>query len=138
MQLTSSIGTANLIRVGQVTSAFSLTAAVNADGTQNSATAPATPGSIVTLYGTGFGQTTPPTADGVAAAALRRSPFFGGAPYARIGNQQAEITYIGTAPGQLTAVTQINVRVPIGAQNGSSVVKIGLDASAGTIALYIR
>ena len=138
MQLTSSIGTANLIRVGQVTSAFSLTAAVNADGTQNSATAPATPGSIVTLYGTGFGQTTPPTADGVAAAALRRSPFFGDPPYAQIGNQQAEITYIGTAPGQLTAVTQINVRVPIGAQNGSSVVKIGLDASAGTIALYIR
>ena len=138
MQLTSSLGPANSIRVGRSLSAFSLVTAVNADGTPNSETAPAAAGSIVTVYGTGFGETDPPTAEGIASSASPRVPLFGNVPYAQIGNNEAEITYIGTAPGQLTAVTQVNVRIPADAQNGTNTLTVTLPDSVSTIAFYTR
>jgi uncharacterized protein (TIGR03437 family) len=69
-------------------------AAVNEDGTLNSALNPATRGSIVSLYGTGQGQDA-------------------GAVNLKIGQYTAELLYAGPAPG-FPGLMQINARVPGG------------------------
>jgi uncharacterized protein (TIGR03437 family) len=86
-------------------------AILNQDFTTNSANNPATRGSIVILYGTGFGMLDPQTADGqiaVGAAPTRRVVT------ASIAGAAAEVTYAGAAPGLIAGVVQVNVRVPDG------------------------
>jgi uncharacterized protein (TIGR03437 family) len=85
-------------------------AAVNLDGTVNSITSPAKAGSIVSLYVTGAGA----TADGDGAVATSARPgtevhVVAGNPY-----QAAAILYAGPSPGTISAVTQINVKLPAG------------------------
>ena len=87
-------------------------AALNQDGTYNSALNPATRGSIVVLFATGEGKTTPDGVDGKLTAAPLPSPQ---APVAvTIGGVDAEIIYAGGAPGLTAGLLQINIRVPLG------------------------
>ena len=88
-------------------------AAVNQDGTINSATSAAPRGSIITLYGTGVGAIpgTPP--DGAAASGLIRTPD---RPRINVNGRfltdtDADIPYSGLAPG-LISVWQINLKIP--------------------------
>jgi uncharacterized protein (TIGR03437 family) len=85
-------------------------AAVNPDGTVNSITNPATAGSIVSLYVTGAGA----TSDGDGAIATSAEP--GTAVQVVVGNpyQAATVLYSGPSPGTISAVTQINVQLPVG------------------------
>jgi uncharacterized protein (TIGR03437 family) len=84
-------------------------AVLNPDGSLNSASAPAPPGSILTFFATGEGLTNGPNVAGQPAAA----------PYPRptqpvtlsIAGVQAEILYSGSAPG-LIGVLQVNARIP--------------------------
>lgn len=84
-------------------------AILNQDYTVNSYTNPADPGSIVMVFATGLGQTDPPGADGQAPDDIRnlKAPVT-----ATIGNQDAEVTYAGSAPGLISGISQVNVRVP--------------------------
>ncbi len=82
---------------------------VNEDGTVNSSSNPAALGSLISLYGTGLGQTTPPGVDGattvvLAVPNLPVSVLIGGLP--------AYVVYAGGAPGLVQGTFQINVRVP--------------------------
>jgi uncharacterized protein (TIGR03437 family) len=86
-------------------------AVTNADGTPNSPKNPAKRGSVVTFYGTGGGPTDLPGGDGgiwpsspLAHLALPVT--------VKIGNADAEVLYSGSAPGMVSGVFQINVRVP--------------------------
>jgi uncharacterized protein (TIGR03437 family) len=84
---------------------------VNQDGTLNSSLNPAARGSIVVLYATGEGQTSPRGVDGRPADAPYPAPL---APVAlNIGGYPAEILYAGAAPG-FAGLMQINARVPAG------------------------
>ena len=85
-------------------------AAVNQDGTANSITSPAQAGSIVSLYVTGAGA----TADGDGAIATSANP--GTAVQVVAGNpyQAATVLYAGPSPGNVSALTQINVQLPAG------------------------
>jgi uncharacterized protein (TIGR03437 family) len=89
--------------------------ALNQDGTMNSPQNPAQPGSTVMLFGTGGGQTNPPSvAGGITPLGLR----------SLIANVQVEIAYspsapivlnseyTGAAPELLSGVTQVNVTLP--------------------------
>lgn len=89
-------------------------AILNQDASVNSASNPASPGSIIVLYGTGAGQMTPGGVDG---------QIVGGNPLPRplaqptlvtIGGQNASVEYSGAAPGAVAGLSQINVRVPNG------------------------
>ncbi len=85
-------------------------AAVNQDGTANSDANPAQAGSIVSLYVTGAGA----TADGDGAIATSANPgtavqVVAGSPY-----QAAAVLYAGPSPGNISALTQINVQLPAG------------------------
>ena len=83
----------------------------NQDYTTNSPSNPATEGSIVTLYGTGFGMLDSQPVDGRIADHAVRTQL---GVTASIAGVSAEVTYAGTAPGLVAGVMQINVRVPEG------------------------
>ncbi len=84
-------------------------AILNEDFTPNSFSNPAAPDSIVMLYGTGFGTLAPSALDGQIAtgAASTTLPVL-----ATIGGIPSEVTYAGAAPGLVSGVVQINVRIP--------------------------
>ncbi len=86
--------------------------AVNQDGSLNTAENPAAQGSILSVYFTGQGATSPPVANG------QRAPY---GPFSlvssnasvSIGGQQADTTYLGLAPGY-AGLAQANIIVPQG------------------------
>jgi uncharacterized protein (TIGR03437 family) len=85
-------------------------AAINLDGTLNSAQTPAPAGSIVSLFLIGTGASGQP--DGaLAAAASNLVP----PPVVVVGTQLAQVLYAGPSPGSTAALTQINIRLPSGA-----------------------
>jgi uncharacterized protein (TIGR03437 family) len=83
-------------------------AAVHADGTIVGPARPARPGEIVSLFGTGFGPTTPTTGSGVllSSAATLANPA---QLQLRIGGQSAAVQFAGlVGPG----LYQVNVTIP--------------------------
>jgi len=77
-------------------------------------TAPAKPGQIVTLYGTGFGPTNPAIADGqVTDKIYNLSP----APVINIGSSAATVGFAALTPG-FAQVYQFNVTIPATAPDG--------------------
>ena len=93
-------------------------AIVNQDGTVNSPQNPATRGSIVSLYGAGFGPTFPPLEDGRVYTA--NFPALVLPVTVTIGGAAAEILYAGQAYGLVAGVMLINVRISTQAVTGSN------------------
>ena len=102
-----------LFRLEHTGEFFSPAAALNEDGTVNSRTNPARPGSRVVLFGTGGGQTVPPSVAGevtpLELRPLERAPGF--AVLGRRGEALA-VEYAGAAPGLVAGVSQFNVKLP--------------------------
>ena len=95
-------------------------AAVNADGSINTAANPVRVGNYISLYATGGGNSN-----------LAVSVTIGGIP--------AAVQYAGSAPGQPAGLMQVNVQVPSGVQPGGYVpvvLKVG-DASTTDGAAWI-
>jgi uncharacterized protein (TIGR03437 family) len=98
-------------------------AAINQDGTINSASNPAPIGSVISLYATGGGQTLPAGVDGqvstseLATQSLPVRAYIGLQPVL----STAQLQYAGPAPGEIAGVMQINVPLPLGLQPGSAV-----------------
>jgi trimeric autotransporter adhesin len=93
-------------------------AALNEDGTPNDLQRPAERGSIIVLYATGEGQTSPLGSTGlitpISDVQTLRRPL---QPVSvTIAGQPAQVLYAGAAPGLVAGVMQVNVRVP---DNGS-------------------
>ena len=92
-------------------------AILNQDGSYNASTNPAAPGSIIVLFGTGEGQTSPAGVDGLIAAGLPPKPT---QPVTvTIAGQQAPIAYQGGAPQEVAGLYQLNVTVPLGTPAGN-------------------
>jgi uncharacterized protein (TIGR03437 family) len=75
-----------------------------------SAFAPAHPGDLVTIFGSGFGPTNPPIHPGAIADGAAQAT---GAVTVRLGSTvlgAGDILYVGTAPGLL--ISQLNIRIP--------------------------
>lgn len=85
-------------------------AALNQDGSINSADNAATLGSVVTLYITGAGKMQPQVSDGKITTDISAQPVL---PVSVTFNywQRATVLYAGSAPGMIAGVLQINVRV---------------------------
>lgn len=113
-------------------------AALNQDGTLNSASNPASAGSIITFYATGEGQTNPGGVDGKIA---NSSPY--PAPIqpvsVTIGDLAGVVQYAGAAPSLVAGVLQINVQVPTGIAASAAVPVVltvgGVVSPAVTIAV---
>ena len=117
-------------------------AAVNQDGTLNSAANPAAPGSIVSIFATGLGAITPAQDDGTVVVfplptdsapttvnAIQVLPPFGGTTITPF-----DVTYVGPAPLLVAGASRINFRVVRYA--GSIMVQSGFASSNGFL-IYV-
>jgi uncharacterized protein (TIGR03437 family) len=113
-------------------------AVLNQDGTKNSSTNPAAPGSVITLYVTGEGQTAPAGIDGKLAG-VTNLPYPLQPVNVRIGGLLATVDYFGAAPTLVAGVMQINVEVPAGLPADSAVPLVvqigGVNSPAVSIAI---
>jgi uncharacterized protein (TIGR03437 family) len=97
---------------------------------------PARPGEIIELYATGLGPTQTEVAPGALAPMQPISTTQ--KPTITIGNttlSDADVLYSGLAPGNISALYQINVRVPTSASNGNIPIRMtvgGAQSVAGT------
>jgi len=108
-------------------------AILNQDSSVNSGANPATKGQAIVLYATGEGQTTPTGVDGKIIGSDLRKPLL---PVSvKVGGVDCAIEYAGSAPGLVSGVFQVNVRltsavpsgnVPVLLQVGSTVSQDGL------------
>lgn len=85
-------------------------------------TSPAPRGSIVSIYGTGGGQTNPPGIAGTVSPPIQA--LFLNNYGVTIGGQQAALDYGGAAPTLVAGVFQINAHVPTNITPGTSVAVI--------------
>jgi len=88
--------------------------------------APANPGDIVSLFGTGFGETNPLVSAGQLATGIATltSPItvtIGGTALA-----QSDILYAGLSPGSISGLYQFNVQIPAGTPSGDVPVTIAI------------
>ncbi len=85
-------------------------AALNEDGSLNSADNPASRGSIVTFWATGFGALDPTPADGETRFENLPQPIL--PVTVQLGYSDVQVLYAGQAPGLAAGVMQVNVRIP--------------------------
>jgi uncharacterized protein (TIGR03437 family) len=118
--------------------ASSQAAALNADLSVNNEGNPAEKGSIVVLFATGEGQTSPHGTDGRIATDVFPKPQL---PVSvTIGGEQAELLYAGAAPFEVAGVLQLNVRVPAGTPAGAApvVLRVGTRIGTGVSTISVR
>lgn len=102
-------------------------AAINQDGTLNSASNPAPIGTVVSLFATGLGQTSPAAVDGrVSVPPLSELTVPVSVAIGFTAVDTAQLQYAGPAPGEIAGLMQINVPLLPGVSTGNAVpVQIG-------------
>ncbi len=83
-------------------------AALNQDGTENSAANPARPGTIVTIWASGLGIPIDTPQDGT----IIEGSSYGTPQVSILAHDSLEILYAGYPPGLVFGVAQINFRLP--------------------------
>jgi uncharacterized protein (TIGR03437 family) len=112
-------------------------AALNQDSSVNSASNPASPGSVISVFGTGFGAMAPEALDGATPCKPVSNPVaaFSISMYGESGgplfSAPAEIEYIGNAPCLVQGAVQINLRIPNTIKPSNGIISLGY----GTIAV---
>jgi uncharacterized protein (TIGR03437 family) len=112
-------------------------AILNQDGfTVNGPGTMAAKGSVVSVYMTGEGQTSPAGATGAIAPVNVPAPWK--QPQlkatATVGGSQATVQYYGSAPGLVSGVMQVNVQIPANAPSGALLIVITLTDPATGLA----
>ena len=102
-------------------------AALNQDGSVNSASNPAAHGSIVTLFVTGVGAMQPQPADGSVPRAPSATPALPIRIQSVAYSPAWQIQYAGDAPGLVEGAVQLNVLIPESLSAGaqSMLVEVG-------------
>lgn len=111
---------------------------LNQDESVNSASNPAALGSVVILFGTGEGQTSPLGIDGLIAGTVLPSPI---SPVSvTIGGVNATVEYAGAAPGLVAGVLQVNAVVPNGLTTGNQpvVLTVGSTSSRAGVTVAVK
>jgi IPT/TIG domain. len=114
-------------------------AVLNQNSSVNSAANPALRNTIVQIFATGEGQTTPVGSDGKLAVSPLPKPIL--PVTVTIGGFDAPVTYAGGAPGLVAGVIQINARIATQVQPGDSIpviLKIGGVTSQTGITIAVR
>ncbi|MDX1981977.1 MAG: hypothetical protein SFV51_17025 [Bryobacteraceae bacterium] len=101
-----------------------LAVAINEDGSRHSTENPAAAGSLIQLFGTGFGAINGALANGEFATA----PLPVSAPVTvTIGGEEAEVEFAGAAPGLIGGVYRLEVRVPDTLDTGAHPVTVQVE-----------
>lgn len=114
-------------------------AILNHDYGINGASNPAARGSAVQIFATGEGQTAPGGITGKLITTDLRKPMT--LPVTvRIGGQNAEVTYYGSAPGLVSGALQVNAKVPanIGTGNQPIEMQIGTAISQTAVTVAVK
>ena len=116
-----------------------LGALLNQDGSINSPENPAPAGSIVSFYGTGEGPTEPAGIDGLVASETGENlPKPTADVTVEIGDAQAEVLYVGAAPGYVSGVLQINARIPESTEPGQAPVRVTIGGQFNRQPVYVE
>lgn len=102
------------------------TASIVADPSAVAGASPAKPGDIVSLFGTGFGDTNPFVPAGQMASGLA---MLNGQVTITIGTTTlapSDILYAGLSPGSISGLYQFNVRIPTSGASGEVPVTISI------------
>jgi len=117
-------------------------AILNQDSSLNSTFSPATAGSVIQIFATGGGATTPAINDGFLAPTSGTLPQI---PISQVsvtigGVPSPQVTYAGDAPGLVAGLTQINAMVPAGVTGMAVpvVVQIGAAQSQSGLTITVR
>jgi uncharacterized protein (TIGR03437 family) len=114
-------------------------AILNQDLSTNTTGNPAARGSVIAIYCTGGGITSPVSTDGeVISGALR---YLTQTVAVTIGGVNAPVKYAGAAPSAIAGLTQINVEVPASLSPALAlpvVVKIGDFYSPSTVTVAVK
>ena len=94
-------------------------AILNEDSTVNSAANPARRGALISIFATGAGRMDPPGVDGQIRNDAAQHPLL--QVSVRIGGQDAEVLYAGSAPGLVAGALQVNCRIPLSVAAGVAV-----------------
>ena len=115
-------------------------AAINQDGTLNSPSNPALRGSIVSLYGTGEGITTPASVEGAITPSTQPFPQTTLASSVTFSGAPATIKYLGETPTVVSGLFQLSVVVPSNAPTGpvSVVLNINGQSSPGGATIAVQ
>lgn len=114
-------------------------AILNQDNSLNTANNPATKGQAIVLFATGEGQTNAEGIDGkIIGTDLRKSVL----PVSvKVGGIDCRVEYQGSAPGLVSGVFQVNVRLPDSVPSGAAVpvsLQVGNAVSQDGITVAIR
>ncbi len=93
--------------------------AINQDGSENSASQPALPDTVISLFATGEGQTSPEGVDGKMAGSPAPRPVQ--TVTAFVDGRPAVVKYAGGIPGVVAGVMQVDVQIPEGTASGTAV-----------------
>jgi uncharacterized protein (TIGR03437 family) len=116
--VTSSGAASNAVKVPVRATAIEVFSVANSDGTPNGPNRPAAPGSVVTLYASGLGLTTPRGEDGRVNTGTGTLVM---PVIASLHGQNLPIQYAGPAPGLVAGVSQINILLPGGLTGVNSI-----------------
>jgi uncharacterized protein (TIGR03437 family) len=94
-------------------------AILNQDNSVNGVSKPAARGSVIQIYATGEGQTSPQGVTGSVNGTTLKKPVL--PVTVSIGGIDAVVQYAGSAPGEISGLLQVNVVVPQALTPGSSV-----------------
>jgi uncharacterized protein (TIGR03437 family) len=114
-------------------------AIVNQDGTVNSAANPAPRGSVVSIYATGEGQTSPPGVTGSVTQLDLKKPVL--PVTVTIGGIGATVQYAGSAASVVAGLLQVNAVVPQGVSPGAAVpvvVNVGTTPSQPGVTMAVK
>ncbi len=98
--------------------------ALNPDGSTNSVARPAAPGSVITLFATGEGQTSPAGIDGKLADDPAPRPLLD--VQAFVAGRGATVRSAGGIPGVVAGLMRVEVEIPAGTPGGSVPVAISM------------
>jgi uncharacterized protein (TIGR03437 family) len=103
----------------------------------NGSNNPAAPGSVVSIYMTGEGITSPASVTGQLAVSLNH-PLL--PVTATIGGIAAQVQYAGSAPGEIYGIMQVNVQIPSNAPAGSLpiVITVGTTSTQNGVTVAVN
>jgi len=114
-------------------------AVVNQDNSINGAASPALRGSVISIYSTGEGQTSPAGVTGSVSLSTSAKPLL--PVTVKIGGIDAVVQYAGSTPGLVAGLLQVNAVVPSLIASGASVpvtVSVGGVSSQGGVTIAVK
>jgi uncharacterized protein (TIGR03437 family) len=113
-------------------------AILNQDSSFNSSANPAPQGSVVVLFGTGEGQTSPAGIDGKIATGTPPAPILN--VTVTVGGLAATVLYAAGAPGLVAGLFQVNIQLPDNLPSGDQpvVVTVGTAPSQSNLTVAVQ